>query len=101
MDERLAGSRRSDDDRLRRIADRLECDVRGELLVYVPGTNAAIALNASARAVWDLCVDDATVTSIADALSRRLGVPQHELLPDVRQTVEQLRGYGLLGSEGG
>jgi Coenzyme PQQ synthesis protein D (PqqD) len=96
MDDRFAGS---DDDRLRRIAGSLECDVRGELLVYVPGTSAAVALNTSARAVWDLCVENATVTSIADALSRRLGIPRQALLPDVRQTVEQLHGLGLLRPE--
>ena len=89
----------SDDDRLCRIADTLECDVRGELLVYVPDTSAAVALNTSARAVWDLCAENATVTSIADAFSRRLGNPRDALLPDVRQTVEQLRGYGLLGPD--
>lgn len=90
---------RSDDDRLYRIADLLECDVRGELLVYVSDTSVAVALNTSARAVWDLCVENATVASIADVLSRRLGIPKHALLPDVRQTVDQLRGYGLLGTD--
>ena len=67
--------------------------------MYVPDTSAAVALNTSARAVWDLCAENATVTSIADALSRRLGIPRDALLPDVRQTVEQLRGYGLLGPD--
>ena len=89
----------SDDERLCRIVDALECDARGELLVYVPARSVAVALNTSARAVWDLCVENVTVTSIADALSRRLGVPEHALLQDVRQAVEHLRGYGLLVSE--
>jgi hypothetical protein len=86
----------SDGDRLDRIAGVLECDVRDELLVYVPDTGAAVALNSSARAVWALCGENATVTSVADTLSRHLGIPLDALLPDIRQAVAQLRGYGLL-----
>jgi len=80
----------------RRTAGVLECDVREELLVYVPAGDRAVALNASARAVWELCEGQQSLAEIAETLGRRFGVPGEALLPDVRQAVGQLRAFGLL-----
>ena len=81
---------------LRRISGLLECDVREELLVYLPHTDTAVALNGSARAVWELCRDHMTMDRIAERLGLRFGVPAEALMPDIRIAVDRLRGFGLL-----
>jgi hypothetical protein len=85
----------------RRLAGLLECDVRDELLVYIPQSGTAVALNGSARAVWDLCRGDSSVAVIADSLGQRFGVPAGALLPDVIEAVDRLRGFGLLTERDG
>jgi len=85
-----------DAERLRRETAVLECDVRDELLVYLPHADAAVALNVSARAVWSLCGHESSIAEIAAALGTRYGVPAEWLLPDVRDAVASLRAHGLL-----
>jgi hypothetical protein len=93
--EAVGGTPGAEDKPCRR-AGVLECDVREELLVYVPQEHTAVALNASARAVWELCQGTASVDDIAAALGERLGVPADALRPDVREAVDRLRSFGLL-----
>jgi hypothetical protein len=81
---------------LERVAGVFECEVLDELLVYRPGTEMVVALNASARAIWEHCQERASVAGIAAALGERLGVPGEALLPDVREAVDRLREFGLL-----
>lgn len=89
---------RHDTDRPRRSAGILECEVLDELLVYLPGAEVAVALNASARAVWELCQGDASLAVIADTLGQRFRLPGEALLPDVHEAVARLRDLNLLTS---
>ena len=84
-------------DRPRRAAGVLECAILDELLVYVPTDDKAVALNVSARAVWELCAGAQSLPEIAETLGRRLGLPGEALLPDVRQAVTKFRTLGLIG----
>ena len=74
----------------------LECPVRDELLVYVHHGERAVALNASARAVWELCGGEHSLVEIAETLGRRFGLPGEALLEDVERAVEKLAEFGLL-----
>jgi hypothetical protein len=74
----------------------VECDVRDELLVYEPGREIVVSLNASGRAIWELCHGERTVAEIAEALAGRLGVSADALLPDVLEAVDRLQSLGLL-----
>ncbi len=97
----MVSERDSDVEQLRRVERVLECDVRDELLVYVPDAGTVVALNASARAVWELCRDDTSIATIAGALAERFGLAGDAFLPDVRDAVERLRGFGLLLRDSG
>ena len=82
--------------RPRRIGGVVECDVRDELLVYQPASEIVVSLNASGRAIWELCQGERTVGEIAEALAGRLGLPADALLSDVLDAVGRLQGLGLL-----
>lgn len=69
------------------------CD---EVLAYVASTRTVVALNASARAVWELCDGGRSAVEIADLLGRRLGVSGGALLDDVAGAVSALRDAGLI-----
>jgi hypothetical protein len=86
----------SDPGCLRPAAGTLTCEVGDELLVYLPASRAVVALNASARAVWELCEGGRTVHNIAEALGARLGVAPAALAGDVARAVTEFRDAGLL-----
>lgn len=79
-----------------RMSGVVECDVRDELLVYQPASEIVVSLNASGRAIWELCHGERTVGEIAEALAGRLSVPADALLPDVVDAVSRLQSLGLL-----
>ena len=79
-----------------RISGVVECDVRDELLVYQPERETVVSLNASGRAIWELCRGERTLGEIAEALASRLSVPADALLPDVLEAVGRLQSLGLL-----
>jgi Coenzyme PQQ synthesis protein D (PqqD) len=79
-----------------RVSGVVECDVRDELLVYQPASEIVVSLNASGRAIWELCHGERTVGQIAAVLAGRLSVPADALLPDVLEAVGRLRSLGLL-----
>ena len=83
-------------DRPRRAPGVVDCDVRDEMLVYLPAGDQVVALNASARAVWELCDGRASITEMSETLGQRLGVPGQALLSDVRRAVSRMRALGLL-----
>ena len=84
------------DDRPCRTAGLLECEVLDETLVYLDATGQAVALNSSAREIWQLCGGDRSIVDIGDELGRRFGVPGRALLPDIRRAVARMRALGLL-----
>jgi hypothetical protein len=67
-----------------------------ELLVYVPGTETAHALNRSAVAIWELCDGKRTIEEISEELGPCVGRSGVALLPDVIQGVTRLHELGLL-----
>jgi hypothetical protein len=99
MGEHVGGARpaAASSDRPVRLDGGLECRVQDELLVYVPTREIAVSLNASARAVWELCQGRLSVDEITEALGSRYGVSTHLLRPDVDAAIGRLRDLGLLG----
>lgn len=67
-----------------------------ELLIYIPRSETAHALNRSAVAIWELCDGTRTVEDISRELGQWLGHPSEALLPDVRRGIDQLCELGLL-----
>lgn len=77
-----------------------EQDLWDEMLVYVPDTDVALALNSSARAVWELCDGTRTVTEISQVLGECCGCPAQAIHADVESAVSQFREFGLILREG-
>jgi hypothetical protein len=67
-----------------------------ELLVYVPRSDTAHALNRSAAAIWELCDGTRTVEEISQQLADYVSRPADALVSDVKLGVEQLCKLGLL-----
>jgi hypothetical protein len=68
----------------------LECELPEELLLHVPGGEMAIALNVSARAVWELCDGHRSLEKIALTLCERFQAVPDEVLAGVQDAVRQL-----------
>jgi hypothetical protein len=64
--------------------------------IYEPSTDALHLLNASAKAIWDLCDGETSTTEIAEAVSELTGLDLSESLRDVEAALEQLRHLGLV-----
>ena len=80
----------------RRAAGILACELPGELLLHVPGDSTAIALNASARAVWALCDGHRSLEMIARELVQQFDAPAGEIPAAVRDVVRELVRLQLL-----
>jgi hypothetical protein len=83
-------------DRPCRTAGLLECEVLDETLLYLDTTGQAVALNSSAREIWQLCGGEQSIVDIGNELGQRYGVPGPALLPDIRRAVARMRALGLL-----
>jgi len=79
-----------------RLSGTEEYPLGDDLLVYVPRSETAYALNRSAVAIWHLCDGTRTVEVITKELEQCAGRSGNELLPDVIQGVTRLRELGLL-----
>ena len=82
--------------RLRRLAAVRTYELADQLLVYVPARKLVTALNAPARAVWDLCDGTRSEAEVVEQLGRRLGARPEEIAEDVTQAIEALSARGLL-----
>jgi hypothetical protein len=71
-------------------------EVLDELVAYSPASSQAVSLNASARAIWELCDGSRTVDDICDELSELAGMPPEGLRRDVQVAVDQMCELGLL-----
>jgi hypothetical protein len=80
----------------RRAAGVIECELSEELLLHVPGGSAAVALNASARAVWELCDGRRSLGTIAADLAQRFDAPADEIPAAVRDVVRELGRLQIL-----
>jgi pyrroloquinoline quinone biosynthesis protein D len=82
-----------------RVSGAHEYRLGDELLVYVPNSETAHALNRSAVAIWEMCDGTRTPEEISRALGQWLGRPGEALLPDTRWGIAQLCELGLLEAE--
>lgn len=80
----------------RRADGILECELPGELLLHLPGGSTAIALNASARAIWALCDGHRSLETIARDLVQQFDATAGEIPASVRDVVLELVRLQLL-----
>ena len=80
----------------RRAASLVECELPEELLLHAPGGPVALSLNASARAVWQLCDGHRSIESIALDLTQRFHAAPGEILAAVQDVVQRLVHLGLI-----
>jgi hypothetical protein len=73
-----------------------EQELWDEMLLYVADREVALALNSSARAVWELCDGTRTVAEMCHELGRRFDCAGADLLADVAAAVSRFRDLGLL-----
>ena len=71
-------------------------ELEDEMMVYAPGTEAVVTLNASARQIWELCDGTRTAGAICDELGRRFDLPAVAFSEDVMLTLDELRDKGLI-----
>lgn len=64
--------------------------------IYESSTDSLHLLNASAKAIWDLCDGATTPSEMAGAISEVTGVPVDEARGDVDAALSQLRILGLI-----
>jgi hypothetical protein len=80
----------------RQVPGVLGCELPEELLLTVPGGSAVVALNASARAIWELCDGHHSLETIADELAARFDATPGELRAAVHDVVLELAGRQLI-----
>jgi hypothetical protein len=80
----------------RRVASLVECDLIEELLLHVPDSAVALSLNATARAVWELCDGHRTIETIASDLTQRFQASPDEILAAVQDVVQRLVHLGFI-----
>jgi hypothetical protein len=69
------------------------------MLLYSPNREAAFSLNASAKAIWELCDGHHTLADICRELGERFECRADQLLADVHQAVRRLQELDLLEKE--
>jgi PqqD family protein of HPr-rel-A system len=71
-----------------------------ETAVYNPDTGMLHLLNASARAIWDLCDGDTQPQEMAAAISDLTGLDADDAWSDVTSTLDRLAALGLIDGDG-
>lgn len=84
-----------------RLKNHYEAITIDEKLLAVPvgddvEFNGAMKLNKTAAAIFEMLKKDVTEEEIVDALSQRFDAPRERLTEDVRNTIREFRGRGLL-----
>ena len=78
---------------------------RGELVqgnspegwtVYEAGSDSLHVLNASAKAIWELCDGETSTREIAEAVAEIAGYGPRRALEEVLETIQVLRERGLV-----
>jgi hypothetical protein len=67
--------------------------------VYEPVTDSLHILNASAKAIWELCDGNTSPSEMATAISELTGVEIGEASRDVAATLQSLRRLGLVSTD--
>jgi hypothetical protein len=74
-------------------------DLGPELMLYDAQKDEVHVLNPTARVVWEGLVAGYTEDEIASDLQERFSiVPGHDLRPDIRNTIVELKRKGLIKS---
>lgn len=66
--------------------------------VYEPDTDSLHELNATARAIWELCDGQTALEEMATAISELTGMDHADSMRDVRATVARLEASGLVST---
>jgi Coenzyme PQQ synthesis protein D (PqqD) len=82
--------------RPRRRGTVLSYDAGEELLVYHPGSEAAVSLNLTAAAIWELCDGGRSVSEIVGALWSACGEDASVIDADVRRVIAELHALNLV-----
>jgi Coenzyme PQQ synthesis protein D (PqqD) len=83
-------------DKPSRILGVVSSEILDETVLYCPGASQAIALNASARAIWELCDGTRTIDEMCIELSAIAGLSPDRLRDDVSGAVARLYELGLI-----
>lgn len=83
-------------DHPRRSLGVVASEILDETVLYCPGSSQAISMNASARAIWELCDGTRSVDAICIELSAIAGVPPEKVRDDVNSAVVRLSELGLI-----
>jgi hypothetical protein len=75
-------------------------EVFDELVAYAPSSSQAVSLNASARAIWELCDGSRTFDEICAELAEAAGVPADALRTDVATAIDKFHELGLVENDG-
>lgn len=67
-----------------------------ELVIYAPDQEQAISLNATAKAIWNLCDGQQTLVQMTETLGSQFNTSETDLLADIQATVDQLAELGLV-----
>ncbi|MEX1004531.1 MAG: HPr-rel-A system PqqD family peptide chaperone [Acidimicrobiia bacterium] len=65
--------------------------------VYSPETGMLHLLNASARAIWELCDGETGPQEMAEAINDLTGLDYADAWTDISQTLDRLAELGLIG----
>lgn len=76
--------------------DVMEGRVVDDMLLELPAENQTLWLNASGKAIWELCDGSRTISDIGAELAQRFNMGDHDPTADVGTTVSQLRAAGFL-----
>lgn len=70
--------------------------VLDDLLLELPVDKRSLWLNASGKAIWELCDGERTISDIGDELAQRFDGNSRDVTADVATTLGQLRAAGFL-----
>lgn len=83
-------------DRPRRIADAVEVELDGEIVIYEPDSGTVSRLNHSAATIWSWLDGESSIIDIASALETEYGLDAHEARRAVDDVVAALERGGVL-----
>jgi hypothetical protein len=80
----------------RQAAGVVTSEVLDELVAYAPSSSQAFSMNASARAIWELCDGTRSIEDLCQELAEAAGARPEDLRADVQSAVDHMGELGLL-----
>jgi hypothetical protein len=74
----------------------MEGRVLDEILLEIPAECSSLWLNASGKAIWELCDGSRRIEEIGSILSEKFAIGQDAIMPDIIATVERLHEVRFL-----